>query len=420
MKTPSNIFWKHDRPGAAVPTQQETFMIASNGNSSQRPQNPRCTSALHFFSVCLVSLLTCTPMLAVSGELVVAQVAAFSGPIAPYGEQTSLGAAVLFAAVNERGGVNGNTIRFVKRDDRMDPLTTVKLYEEVARTDKPVAFLYPLGPQVITSLLQRGVPQKLAIPVVGTIPSVFRLRQPVNPYAFHIGMGDDAEIGKVVSHIASLGIKRVGVVHWPDPSGLDSVQLMKGEASKRGIEVVAQAPVEPGTSNVAGAVQTMRRANVGSTVVFLPVDATGAFIKALRQTGDPSPVYCLSYNESSLLAHFAGADTANGVAVSQVVPNPFAGASQLLKDYHADMKRFAPAGSRVGSLSFEGYIAARILVEGIRRAGPNVTGPSVKAGLEKLRNFDLGGLVMNYGPADHVALRFQDIGVLRSNGRLAY
>lgn len=69
---------------------------------------------------------------AYADEIVIAQVSVFSGPIAPYGEQTHLGASVLFASVNDRGGINGAKIRFVARDDRMDPKATVALFEEVA------------------------------------------------------------------------------------------------------------------------------------------------------------------------------------------------------------------------------------------------------------------------------------------------
>jgi len=354
------------------------------------------------------------------GELVVAQVAALSGPIAPYGQQTSLGAATLFNAVNARGGVLGNTIRFVRRDDRMDPAATVAAYEELERTEKPVAFLYPIGPAVITALLRQDVPGRLRVPVVGTIPSVFRLRQPVDPYVFHLGVGDDAEIARIVGHIQSLGIRRIGVVHWPDGAGQDSANLVRAEAGRRNIEVVAHATVEAGTTRVSDAVQAVRRAQASATVVFLPVDATGAFVKALREAGDPSLVYCLSYNESSLLAQFAGEQNVQGVAISQVVPNPFVGASHLLRDYQADLKKHAPPGTRPSTLSFEGYIAARILMEGIRRAGAAPSGPAVRNGLEKIGNFDLGGLPMHYDAGNHVALRFQDIGVLRGNGRLAF
>ncbi|CAM3786690.1 ABC transporter substrate-binding protein [Polaromonas hydrogenivorans] len=355
-----------------------------------------------------------------AAEIVVAQVAAFSGPIGPYGVQTHLGASVLFASVNAKGGVNGSKIRFVARDDKMNPKVTVALFEEVAREEKPVAFLYPIGPESISALLQQSFPEKQGIPILGTIPSAYKPGDPVRPYTFHVGVGDSAEITRIVEHIATLGIQKIGIVHWSAPTGIEAAKLVEREASKRKIDVIVKATVEVGTSRVGPALAAIRNAKPSATIVFLPVDATGAFVKGLREAKDTSSVYALSYTESSLLVQFAGANNVQGVGISQIVPNPFVGASALLKEYQEDMRRFAPKDANFSSLSFEGYIAAKILVEGMRRAGPTINGNTVKTGLEKLQNIDLGGLIMNYDPENHVALKFQNIGAVRANGRLAF
>lgn len=269
-------------------------------------------------------------------------------------------------------------------------------------------------------MLQQSVPQKQGIPIIGTIPSVFKLRKPVNPYAFYIGVGNDAEIAKIVEHIATLGIRRVGIVTWPDPSSMESTRLVEQQASMRKVEVIVKALVEVGTSHVGPALAAVKNAKPDAIIVFLPADATGAFVKGLREAKDAALVYGLSSNESMLLTKFAGANNARGVGISQVVPNPFFSPTPLMKEYQENMKRFASKGTQLSSLSFEGYIAAKILVEGIRRAGPIINGKTVKAGLEKLHNVDLGGLLMNYDPENHVALKFLDISVVGRDGRLQY
>ncbi|MDD2176499.1 ABC transporter substrate-binding protein [Acidovorax sp. D2M1] len=85
----------------------------------------------------LFAVLVCS-VYAAEKEIVVAQVAPFSGPVSFYARETQLGAAAYFSAVNAKGGVRGAKIRFVTRDDGLDPTKTVALFREVAGGEAPV------------------------------------------------------------------------------------------------------------------------------------------------------------------------------------------------------------------------------------------------------------------------------------------
>ncbi len=369
-----------------------------------------------FATLCLSCVLTA----AHAGELVIAQVAPFTGGVAVYSNEIRLGASVVFDSVNARGGVGGAKIRFITRDDRLDPKVTVALFEEVTRTERPLAFLFPVGPVGIAALIEGGVPQKLGVPIVGTVPAMYKLRIPLNPFVFHVGMGDDAELTKIVEHVATVGIRKIGVVFWNEPSALEAVALIDRQARSRGLELVMKAPVEAGTDKVAPALQMINRQTPGTVIAILPVHATGALVKGLRAAGNGTTVYGPSYTESFLLAQVAGANQARGVGVSQVVPNPYSLSTQLTREYQQNMRLYAPPGTRPSTLSLQGYIAARIVVEGLRRAGANPTPASLRDAIETLRALDLGGLLVNYGPQQHVGLSYLNIGVVSEDGRLLY
>lgn len=337
-----------------------------------------------------------------------------------YSNATNLGASVLFRAVNAEGGINGSQIKIIKRDDQLDAKRTIELFEEVARLERPVAFFYPVGPVAIAALIQQGVPQRLGIPVLGTIPAMHKLRTPVNPYVFHVGVGDDAELVKIVEHMATIGFKRIGIAYWDEPSAHEAVAFIEGQAKRRQLAVTLKVPVEAGTDKVEGAVSSILRASPAAVITILPVHATAALVKGLRVAKNLTPVYGPSYTESSALAHIAGPDNARGSGISQVVPNPFSGSTPLVREYQQRMRQYAPPGTRFSTLSLEGYIAARILVEALRRAGSNPTGPSLKASLERQHNLNLGGLVVNYSPQQHVGLTFLDISVVGYEGSLMY
>jgi ABC-type branched-subunit amino acid transport system substrate-binding protein len=252
------------------------------------------------------------------------------------------------------------------------------------------------------------------------MPALHKLRKPINPYVFNVGVGDDAELLKIVQHMATVGIRSIGVVHWNEPSALEAVAFIEKEASRHGLAVTLKAPVETGTDHVEGAVSLVLKSAPAALIAILPVHATGALLRKLRQANNSTPLYAPSYTESSFLAQVAGGGAARGSAISQVVPNPFSGRTMLVREYQEGMRRFAPSGTRLSTLSLEGYIAAKILVQAMLRAGPGVTGPRLKASLETMQNVDLGGLVMNYDSTHHVALTFLDIAVVSADGRLLY
>jgi ABC-type branched-subunit amino acid transport system substrate-binding protein len=233
-------------------------------------------------------------------------------------------------------------------------------------------------------------------------------------------LGQDAEVAKMVEHVVTLGMRRIAVVSWNDPNSLDVLNLVIAEAAKHKLEIIVRPTVEAGTAKVEGAVAECLKAKPNVIIAVLPVHATGAFVKRMREANDFTPIYGASYTESGLLAQFAGAENARGVGITQVVPNPFGGSIKLVKEYQESMRRYAPNDTRYSTLSFEGFIAAKILVEAMRSAGPNINGTTVKTALEKLRSLDLGGLNVSYDSEQHVGLTYLDISVVGPEGRLLY
>jgi hypothetical protein len=117
------------------------------------------------------------------------------------------------------------------------------------------------------------------------------------------------------------------------------------------------------------------------------------------------------------LAQELGPDS-RGVVVSQVMPFPFTPTTRIAGEFLATGRdalgaRFAP-----GYTSLEGYVAAKTLVEGIRRASGNLTAGAVSAGLESLRDFDMGGFRIDFAPDRHVGSRFIELTILTTDQKV--
>ena len=65
----------------------------------------------------------------------------------------------------------------------------------------------------------------------------------------------------------------------------------------------------------------------------------------------------------------------------------------------------------------EGFAAAKVMVEGLRRAGPQPTRQSLRDALEGMANYNLGGISVNYSATNHTGLDFADISIINADGK---
>lgn len=349
---------------------------------------------------------------AAQAQILVGQTAGFSGPVAAGVKETTDGAKLYLDAVNARGGVNGQQIELVSLDDKFDP----KLAAENAKAlivDKNVLALF----------LNRGTPHTEAInplleqhgvPLIGPSTGAMVLHQPVKKWIFNVRATYQREAEKAVEHLNTMGVRRIAVIHTDDSFGQDGLQGAVRGLTKAGLEPVAVLKTDrakPDFTVLAAPlakVQTQAIIWVGSGTHV--VDG----IKALRAAGPVPQIVTLSNNASGGFIKSLGAN-ARGVIVTQVFPSERSIAFPMVKE--AQGLASAKAGTALSPAMLEGFAAAKVLVEGLQRAGKNPTRERLRAALEGIRNFNLGGLEVGYGPEDHTGLDFVDLSIVGADGR---
>jgi ABC-type branched-subunit amino acid transport system substrate-binding protein len=220
---------------------------------------------------------------------------------------------------------------------------------------------------------------------------------------------------KLVSTAATLGIRNIALVHPNDPLGLSLLAAFKAATSKFNLApaIIATTPnttsseVEPAAREIAKA---------APQVVIMGLAGTApALVKALRTAGSTSTIYGLSIGASAANIRTLG-DDSRGIGFSIVVPSPFASKHEIVRHYQADMQ--ANGTTEYSLPSLEGYINARVLTEGLRRAGGNPTRESLIAALESVDNYDLGGLRIGFGKGRREGGSFVDVAVIGQGGRM--
>lgn len=363
------------------------------------------------------AVLACAAGLCHAAEVVVAQVAPFTGPLAGNGEANYVGAKAYFDQVNASGGINGQKIRFVREDDKYQPTETVRLVKEVAERERPVAFINLLGSANVTALLQDRTLDRLAIPAVGVTPGSEVLREPGSPYLFHLQAGDKAQIAAILKNMVTLGMTRIAVAYQDIPFGRSGMTYVEEQAPAQKLTLTARVALPPGAEDGKAAATALKAAGAQAYLMILAPNSGAALVRDLRAHGDHTFIYSLSYVSAQAVVGKAGKQGAKGLAIAQVTPNPQAATTRMTRDFQSTMKTWAPQGSELNAMSLAGYLAARVTVEALRQAGGRSDGL-----LPALRNLrlDMGGYQVDFSGGGNVGSTLVDFGVLDREGNLKY
>ena len=204
------------------------------------------------------------------------------------------------------------------------------------------------------------------VPFVGAFTGAQSLREPFNRYIFNVRASYFDETEEIVDHLVQQGVKTIAVFYQNDAYGKAGLAGMERAMKKRNLEIAATATVERNTVDVDSAVSTLSKANPGAVVMVSAYKSCGAFIKAMKKANAFPQFWNVSFVGSKALAAELGED-GRGVQISQVVPFPWATGARVVNDYQRKMG----GEDKVSFTSLEGYIAAKVLVEGLKKAGRN-------------------------------------------------
>ena len=183
-----------------------------------------------------------------------------------------------------------------------------------------------------------------------------------------------------------------------------------------GLEPVALGTVQRNTVDVAQAITAIVPKAPEAIVQIGAYKACAAFIREARRAGYGGTFYNVSFVGTQALADELGR-AGSGVMVSQVMPFPFNTTTPISREY-LEAVRKAGGDAQPNYSSMEGYLAAKVFAEGLRRAGRGAARESLIGGLESIQNFSFGGFHVDFGPRDHVASSFVDLSMLTEDGKV--
>ncbi|MGZ5097871.1 MAG: ABC transporter substrate-binding protein [Usitatibacter sp.] len=339
-------------------------------------------------------------------QIVLGQSVALSGPAEQLGKDMQLGASLYFNAVNAKGGVHGRRIVLKTLDDGYEPPRAAANTKKLINEEKVFALFGYVG----TPTAQASLPifTEAKVPFVGAFTGAELLRQPFNRYIFNVRASYFDETEAIVQHLTAMSIDRIAVFYQNDAYGLAGLAGVERALKKRNLEVAAKGTVERNTVEVKKAVQDMLNAKPQAVVMIGAYKGCAEFIKQMKHAGSNPTFWNVSFVGSKALAKELDAE-GRGVQISQVMPFPWDSSVPVVKEYR---KALAETNGEPGYGTLEGFIAAKVMVEGLRRAGKKIDRENFIRAMEAMGDYDAGGFKVGYGPESRSGSKFVDLTII--------
>ena len=346
--------------------------------------------------------------------IVLGQSAAFSGPSAELGQQYHLGAKLHFDRVNASGGIEGRKIELLKLDDGYEPERCVANTRQFFNDGVFALFGY-VGTPTTTAALPLATEAKL--PLFAPLTGAQSLREPYNRQVVHIRASYQDETAAIVRQTSAVGIKRLAVFHQNDGYGQAGLSGVRQALASLQLEPVAVGTVERNSTDVATALETILAAKPEAIVQIGTYKACAVFIRLARRAGFMGTFYNVSFVGTQALMDELGAMAA-GVAVSQVMPFPYAPVTPLSGEYLSAIRAENARGQSPSYTSMEGFVAARAFTEALRRAGKTPTRDGLLTAVQGMTALNLGGFTLSYGAGKNVGSQFVELTLLTKDGQV--
>jgi branched-chain amino acid transport system substrate-binding protein len=341
-------------------------------------------------------------------QLTIGMTTALNGPASFLGTSFKAGVDAFLSSVNDAGGVNGRKIKLIAYDDGYEPQNAVANTTKMIKNDGVFCLLGNVGTP--TALAIRKMLAEEKVPLFAPFTGAESLRKPVDRYLIHYRASYNQETEVFVSGMVDvLKRGRIAVFYQDDGYGKAVLGGTTLALDRRGLKPVATGTYTRNFENVNAALDAIQAANPDAVVMAGTYSACAKFITAwkrktlLEKRSDKDPVFMnvsfVGPDRLALLLDKYG----QGVVVTQVVPPIEAGVANYpaVKEYLAAMNRYYPT-VKPGFVSLEGYLATKVFVEALKRAGKDLTREGFIDAVEGIRDLDIqAGNTISFAKDNH-------------------
>jgi len=332
-------------------------------------------------------------------QILIGSCSALSGPASFLGKQLTAGARCYLNYVNDKGGINQRQIKLLSLDDNYDPQKAVQCFNCLLKA-KVFAGAFFVG----TPTAAKHVPmaETNEMPLVGLYTGAQLLHYPFRPHVISVRASYYDETNEQVKKLWDAGKKKIAVIYQNDAFGAAVLNGVKLALIVRGSAPVALGSFARNTLDVEDSIEQVRKAQPDAVVLVGTYTPLAEILKRSDKIGWHPQFLTVSFVGTEALIKAAGKD-AEGMLITQVVPSHTRDDLPAVVLYKKCLKKYFPQEAP-SFASFEGFVDAMVLVEGLKDAGRDLTRAKFISAIEAMHNRDIGlgdDFRLNYGPTRH-------------------
>ena len=333
-------------------------------------------------------------------EVLIGSCAALDGPANFLGQQTVLGARAYLQTVNDQGGIHGRKLKLLSLDDSYEPAKAIECFNRLKQEHVFAAGFFVGTP---TGAKHAPMAESSKIPIIGLFTGAQLLHEPFKRYVVNVRASYYDEAREQVDNLwNALGMRKIAVFYQDDAFGVAVLEGVKLALAKYNAAPVALGSFPRNTLDVGRGLELVRAGAPDAVVMVGPYAPLAEMVKRGRTAGW-NPLYLtVSFVGTEAFIKAAGKD-GEGVVITQVVPPPTRADIPTVALYQKALKKYFPE-AQPNFVSLEGYVDAVVMVEGLKRAGRDLTRERLVDAIESIRDLDIGlgpQLKLSYGPRNH-------------------
>lgn len=349
-------------------------------------------------------------------DIVVGQVVDYSGKYGEASRDYVAGARTYFDSLNAHGGLNGNRVVHVVLDGGRDAASVQARTRELLDEKKADVLFGYAGEDAVDAAVRepamRATHAALVAPLAGRPSGAAAAAADV----FYARPGYEAEVRQAIEHFRALQVTRFAVVRSRSPADAWVAEAITRTLAENRLPAAGVQVLSNDSGGTDRDVDEMLALRAQAVIIAADTVAAAEFVKRLRPRDPGAMIIGLSLVNHRVMFEMLGPQLAHGVMIMQVVPNPGMADSSVAKEHLVAMRTFRDEPP--SHLTLEGFLAAKALIEGIKRAGASPTRESITAAFHKLGRVDVGGLVVDFTPAGRLRSPYVDIAMIRRDGSL--
>jgi len=324
-------------------------------------------------------------------EILLGEVQPMSGPASLIGKAGAAGSKLAIAEINAKGGINGRKLRAIYEDDGYVPARSVSAVKKLIDSDKVFALTGTTGSSHMVAMLPTI--EEAKIPTIVHMAPNPAVVNPRRPTVFMIGPDYDWAGYVPIHHmIEKMGQKngKFGILYQDDDFGKALLAGYQKAVKQHGVASVAEIPFKRGAKDFSAEVLNLKEKGVTAVYLGTLTTESAAIMGEFRRLGMTPLIGTLWAGQLPAAVKLAAPSGFEYLIPDYYASNYDAAGAKLMEaakpylsaDDHANFNRYTVSG----------YVGTLVIAEGIRRCGATVTRACVVDQLNKLKNFDTGGL----------------------------